>query len=446
MKRIKIGLWAFIFGISALWFLADSLLPQPFNYFSFRYVFNQYSGVLAMGAMSLCMLLSIRAKWLENVLQGLDKGYRLHKWLGITALVSALAHFWFTKGTKWMVGWGWLTRPERRRPQGTQQAVQTLEQWLGSMRGVAESVGEWAFYVAAVLMMMALIKAIPYHWFVKLHKWLALAYLALVFHAVVLLKFEYWTQPIGWVMVILLMGGVVSALWVLLKRHGAAQRSTGTVQVIQTYPHIQSMALEIHAPAWAGHQAGQFAFLRNPHDYESAHPFTIASAWQAHTQQLRFLIKDLGDYTHRLTEHFKVGEQVILEGPYGRFDFRDDAQAQVWVAGGIGITPFMARLEELAQAGGSTLPIHLFYSYRNDDPVLRETLQQHAQAAKVVLHLWSSQENGRLNSEHIRAVINEGQPTSVWFCGDATFGRCLQKELSAYVPAHRFHQELFEMR
>lgn len=314
------------------------------------------------------------------------------------------------------------------------------------MRGVAESVGEWAFYVAAVLMMMALIKAIPYHWFVKLHKWLALAYLALVFHAVVLLKFEYWTQPIGWVMAILLMGGVVSALWVLLKRHGAAQRSTGTVQAIQTYPHIQSVALEIHAPAWAGHQAGQFAFLRNPHDHESAHPFTIASAWQAHTQQLRFLIKDLGDYTHRLTEHFKVGEQVILEGPYGRFDFRDDAQAQVWMAGGIGITPFMARLEELAQAGGSTLPIHLFYSYRNDDPVLRETLQQHAQAAKVVLHLWSSQENGRLNSEHIRAVINEGQPTSVWFCGDATFGRGLQKGLSAYVPAHRFHQELFEMR
>lgn len=223
MKRIKIGLWAFILGISALWFLADSLLPQPFNYFSFRYVFNQYSGVLAMGAMSLCMLLSIRAKWLENVLQGLDKGYRLHKWLGITALVSALAHFWFTKGTKWMVGWGWLTRPERKRPQGAQQAVQTLEQWLGSMRGVAESVGEWAFYVAAVLMMMALIKAIPYHWFVKLHKWLALAYLALVFHAVVLLKFEYWTQPIGWVMAILLMGGVVSALWVLLKRHNAAQ-------------------------------------------------------------------------------------------------------------------------------------------------------------------------------------------------------------------------------
>ena len=64
MKRIKIGLWAFILGISALWFLADSLLPQPFNYFSFRSVFNQYSGVLAMGAMSLCMMLSIRAKWL----------------------------------------------------------------------------------------------------------------------------------------------------------------------------------------------------------------------------------------------------------------------------------------------------------------------------------------------------------------------------------------------
>jgi predicted ferric reductase len=44
-------------------------------------------------------------------LNGLDKMYRLHKWLGIAALAAATVHWLWAQGTKWAVGWGWLTRP-----------------------------------------------------------------------------------------------------------------------------------------------------------------------------------------------------------------------------------------------------------------------------------------------------------------------------------------------
>ena len=74
MKHIKWGLWGFLAGTTALWLLADTLWPQPFTYFSFRNVFVQYSGVLAIGTMSLCMVLAVRPVWLENWLNGLDKG------------------------------------------------------------------------------------------------------------------------------------------------------------------------------------------------------------------------------------------------------------------------------------------------------------------------------------------------------------------------------------
>jgi predicted ferric reductase len=53
----------------------------------------QFTGVIATGAMSVAMLLAIRPTWLEPHLYGLDKMYRLHKWLGITALVAAVIHW-----------------------------------------------------------------------------------------------------------------------------------------------------------------------------------------------------------------------------------------------------------------------------------------------------------------------------------------------------------------
>nr|WP_244306837.1 ferric reductase-like transmembrane domain-containing protein [Azotobacter salinestris] len=73
------------------------------------------TGILAVGAMSLGLFLAIRPAFLESFVGGLDKGYRLHKWLGISALVLSVVHWLWVKVPKWMVGWGWLERPAARR-------------------------------------------------------------------------------------------------------------------------------------------------------------------------------------------------------------------------------------------------------------------------------------------------------------------------------------------
>jgi len=111
MKRIKVTFLAILLLLTALWLAADTLMPVPFTYFTFRAVFMQYSGVIGIGLMSIAMLLALRPKRLEPHLDGLDKMYRLHKWLGITALAVSVVHWWWGQGTKWMVGWGWLAKP-----------------------------------------------------------------------------------------------------------------------------------------------------------------------------------------------------------------------------------------------------------------------------------------------------------------------------------------------
>ncbi|WP_246804162.1 ferric reductase-like transmembrane domain-containing protein [Desulfosarcina cetonica] len=130
MKNIKVAFWVFLLSLSLLWLLADTLMPNPFTYFSFRTVFIQYTGVIGMGLMSLSLLLAVRPKWMERPLKGLDKMYRLHKWIGITGLVVSILHWWWAQGSKWMVGWGWLTHPPRKPPSG--ESLSQLEQWLNS--------------------------------------------------------------------------------------------------------------------------------------------------------------------------------------------------------------------------------------------------------------------------------------------------------------------------
>lgn len=445
MKPIQRALLATVALLTTLWLLADTLAPQPFTYFAFRTVFIQYSGVLAIGVMSVAMLLALRPKRLEPRLGGLDKMYRLHKWLGITALVVSVLHWWWAQGTKWMVGWGWLTRPARApRPDASQLGA--VEAWLGNQRGLAESAGEWAFYAALVLMVLALVKRVPYRLFAKTHTLLALTYLVLVYHALVLTKPDYWRQPIGWVLAALLAIGSAAAVLALLGRIGAGRKVQGTIEMLQHYPQLDVLESRIAMqPGWPGHASGQFAFVTSDRR-EGAHPYTIASAWNPGDPRITFITKALGDHTRRLREQLKVGMPVTVEGPYGCFDFEDGLPRQIWIGAGIGITPFVARMKQLAAKPVRTT-IDLFHPTAVYAQAAIDKLSADARAAGVTLHLMVDARHGLLDGERLRAAAPDWASASIWFCGPPAFGRSLRADLVTHgLPPERFHQELFEMR
>lgn len=447
MKRIAWAFALFFAGLSALWGLADTWWPTPHGYFDLRTVWVQYSGVLLLGAMSVAMVLSVRPAWLEPHLRGLDKMYRLHKWLGIAALVFGLVHWTWAKGTKWAVGWGWLERPARK-PRPPLDAFTGFEGVLRPLRGLAESLGEWAFYAALVLMVLALVQHFPYRWFAKTHQFLALAYLVLVFHSVVLVQYAYWSQPIGWVLAVLLVAGTVSAVLVLLGRVGAQRKAQGQICALRPFPSLHMLEILVKMGSqWRGHQPGQFAFVTTDRA-EGAHPYTIASAWNAQQPQLRFVTKALGDHTRCLPDLLKVGDTVTVEGPYGCFNFADTQARQIWIGAGIGITPFIGRLQYLTQQKPAPQQqIDLFNVTAVYEPEAWEQLCELARAAQVTLHVWRSEEQGKLSGEQLRQIVPDWQQASVWFCGPAAFGQHLARDLRAHgLAAKHFHQELFNMR
>lgn len=444
MRLIQRAFWSCLLVLAGLWWLADdtawSALP---GFFGWRAPLMQLSGVLGIGVMSLAMVLAVRPVVFESRLGGLDKMYRLHKWLGISALVIAIGHWLLSEAPKWMVGLGWLTRPARGpRPPLPDDPIQ---RFLATQRGLAEGIGEWAFYAAVVLIALALIKRFPYRYFFKTHRLLALAYLALVWHSVVLLDFADWGSPLGVLMAALMAAGSAAAVVVLLRRVAASRQVLGEVVEITRHDALDVVELGIRLEGrWPGHEAGQFAFL-TLHEDEGPHPFTISSAW-AGDGRIAFIIKALGDYTGTLADRTQLGDEVTVEGPYGRFNFQGSNRRQIWVGGGIGITPFIARMKALARSPDGKA-IDLFHTTAVYDPHAIGLLERDAREANIRLHVLWDERDGLLDAARLVREAPEWRDADIWFCGPAAFGHALKRDLTAMglAPA-RFHQELFAMR
>ena len=450
VKNIKLVFWGTLAVVSLLWVAADPAVFDVRGVFALRSFMMQYSGVLAMAAMSVAMVLALRPRWPERWLGGLDKMYRLHKWLGISALIFSVVHWLWSEAPKWAIGLGWLGRPERgQRPALTNP----IQQFLSDLRSPAEGLGEWAFYLTVLLIAVALIPLIPYRWFFKTHRVLAATFLVLAFHTVVLTTFDYWTTPLGAVLAVLLAAGSFSAVVVLFRRVAAGRQVTGKIVDLLQFPGVRVIETRIElAPGWPGHQPGQFAFATSD-SQEGAHPYTIASAWDPKHPSITFIVKALGDHTSQLAEKLRVGQQVRIEGPYGCFTFEDNAPRQIWIGGGIGITPFVSRMKHLAHArkhapDAARPVIDLYHTTADLDETALERLAADAVDADVRLHILIDARHGKLTGERIRSEVPEWREASFWFCGPVGFGDALRADFAAHGLdiGSRFHQELFSMR
>lgn len=439
--------WGFWAVVGLLWLVLNPDIFSAGSVFALRNPMMQFSGVLAIAAMSVAMILSLRPRWLEARVDGLDKMYRLHKWLGIGVLGLAVFHWLWSEAPKWAAGLGLLSRATRGpRPEITDP----VQQFLRSFRGMAEGLGEWAFYGIVILLLIALIKLIPYQVFRYTHRLVPVAYLVLVFHSVILLDYGMWITPIGLALGLLMLGGSYAAIISLVGQIGAGRRVAGEIAEMRHYPGVRSLETIVRlGKGWGGHKAGQFAFVTsNP--IEGAHPYTIASAWSPADPKVTFVSKELGDHTTGLVDRLKLGQKVTVEGPYGCFTFDDGLPHQIWVGAGIGITPFLARLKEMATVSpDSTRPeIDLFHTTREVDEAALARIAEDARAARVRLHLLIDARDGQLTGQRIRDEVRNWREASLWFCGPSRFGAALRADFAAlgWPTEDRFHQELFELR
>lgn len=398
------------------------------------------TGVCAMSLMVLAMIISVRFKPVNRLMGGLDKAYVVHKWTGIITLVLAVLHWLMEYGANALVLLNIVSDPGELGDESLFSELQITLFQIGVL------VAEITFYVFIVLVAIALIKKIPYHYFRITHKAFPVVFLLLAYHAATAQLKEFWlSSPAGYLLFILLGIGSVAALIGLFQQIGSSRKVKATVKDVEQYgPDILDIRLETSRHFI--HQAGQYAFLQFDHHNEP-HPLTIASSGD-NPNMLRFAVKELGDFTNQMKGNIRIGEPVEVEGPYGQFIFEDDCDKQVWVAGGIGITPFIARLEYLANHGGSKKPIDFWYCTRGSlDSQFPSSLEHLCTESGVNLTHLDSSKNEYLTAETIKTSIGDLDNTSIWFCGPERFRESIMEGLeTTEFKMQNSHYDSFHMR
>lgn len=433
MRPIRIAFAAFVASLIAVWLTSDTLLANAADGRAQAMAFTQFTGLLALGMMAFANLLSARPRWLEPPLGGLDKMYRLHKWLGVGGLLLAVVH--------------WLTHAGTGRGvSATDAAVSAAPAWISSLKGPAMAAVTPSLFLLIALVAVALVRLVPYRIFARTHVLTVPLFAYFAFHSVVMMKAGYWAAPAGWLTIILALVGTVSGIIGLMNFFGLRRVSRGEVLSSHYFPelHVLETTLQLDRN-WPGHEAGQFAFVTTD-AREGAHPFTIATAWHPEDCRIGFIAKELGDHTAKLRENFAVGRRANVQGPYGRFTFDDGKPRQIWVGGGIGITPFIARMRAL-QDTGSTIPVDLFHATKEVSAEALAKLRADATAAGIALHISIDGRDGLLGFGRIASAVPGWKDASIWVCGPTGLGNTLRRDFVANgLSPGDFHQELFEMR
>ncbi|MFS1490157.1 ferric reductase-like transmembrane domain-containing protein [Vibrio splendidus] len=443
MKTARNIIWAMIAIMSAFWFAMEPQLFASHNEFEWRSAMIQYSGILSLMLMPITMILAMRLPMVENWLNGMDKAYRVHKWLGIGGVALGVTHWLWYQIPKWLVTSGVLAKPVRHDGSGPARTLSGWEAWVNGLHGFAENIGEWGFYLLLVLLVASLWAAVKYKPFKLSHRLMSVAYLLIAFHSVLLLKHAYWGQPIYYLTVAFALVGSIAAIYSLLGFVGRRNRHSTSVVSTRYFPKAEVMELVLKPDtSWRGHKAGQFAYLRFGN--EDPHPFTIVSG--SEDSELRFLIKELGDFTSGLYERVNAGDAVTVEGPYGRLEF-DLSKPQIWIAGGVGIASFFATLEAL-KTEKTHSRIELFYCTRGVDEYLVDELWHLAHQVGVTLNVIDTLHSPRLNAERIAQQCGDLNDYELYFCGPERFSTSLKKELDAckFNVDQNYHEELFVMR
>ena len=211
MKRNKQAFVLTIVVITLVWLISNPAIFSGQDTIILHDDLVDYTGVLAFAILSVSMLLSARFTWLNDWLGGLDKSYRLHKWLGISGLIISFVHWGLVNLPKIFLNWQDMVQP------GPQ--TNSILEFFNSQYDTANEVGDIIFKVFVLLVLLALIKWFPYKYFYKTHRLLPIVYLLLVFHSIILMNYNNWNSLIAPLMIILTIGGTITAFMSLVPKN-----------------------------------------------------------------------------------------------------------------------------------------------------------------------------------------------------------------------------------
>ncbi|WP_299718783.1 ferric reductase-like transmembrane domain-containing protein [uncultured Tateyamaria sp.] len=374
-------------------------------------------GMLAMTSMALTLILAARWRVVDVIMGGPDKSYGAHRWLGFFALFGAMGHW------------------------ATAEAIGAGLAPLLAESG--EEVGTLAAMGLLVMTGAAMVRAIPYHLWKASHMLMGPVFLLAAYHTFFVAS-PLAVGAVPWTLMAVVSGVGLLAWGQTLWRKIVPTRLV-TVDQVTPFEDAVEVRFVSDAPLSA-FRPGQFATLAHNRARAEAHPFTIAGG---DARSRSFVIRDAGDWTGAFVRTVAAGDRFRISRAVGRFLPQVGAarKEQLWVAGGVGITPFMAAMERMQPDDGAR--VTLLYCIRS-----RETaggiaaVEAHARRLPQLDLVVLSNDRGEGLTPARFAEIAGALPagTQVYLCGPEGLKGMVTRIWTHLGKTGRIHSERFDFR
>lgn len=376
--------------------------------------------------MACSLFLSTRPKWAEPFFGGLDKMYITHRRTSTSAFLLLFVHL--------------LTVP-----------ITTENPNIGNLLAII------AFTGIVTIVLITLAPRIPflnkltgetYEGWKNLHRYIGIFFILGFIHSLTIPAPLDALAAISWVQIFFIIG-TGSYLYTEFFGRFFKRYLPYKVEDVK-HPNASSTEVTLRArkDAIKKHRPGQFLFVRFPGDktLDESHPFTISSA--PSEDVLRLTIKASGDFTRHLFRNLKAGSEATVEGPYGMFDYKTGGGKQIWIAGGIGLTPFLSFIRDMD--GSLAHEVHLYYTVRHIEEVLfLEEINAAAEKnPRLKVYVRYSAVDGSLTVEEIiEKADGDVRDHEIYMCGPLPMIQAFTgKFMEQGVPDERIHFEEFNFR
>ncbi len=412
---------------------------------------GRLTGLIGLVMYALNLVYATRLRFLEYWFGGLNRVYIAHHLLGGLALIMLSFHPLFLALR--YVGTNIKQAALQLIPNGlfplsalfdtTSQYHQVvLQQW-------ATMLGSIAFWGMVGLLLVTFFIKLPYRLWLFTHKFLGLAFFIGGLH-VLFINSDTSTNPaLKWYILSLTAIGIIAFVYKTLVGNIFIRRYKYIIEDVKTVAGNVTQVRMKPPSHMLSFTAGQFIFVRfhqpgSPVSREW-HPFTISSSPK--DELLEISVKSLGDYTKTLAA-LSPGTVAEVEGAYGRFGYRNfSSRDQIWIAGGIGITPFLSMIKDLPAQGHK---VDLYYAVKTESELIDwDKLGQHAGArfkeVRVIPFIGDKQQ-GHLDMSFIEQTSGALKGKDFFICGPPPMMQGLRKQLhDRGIPGTSIHTEEFGM-
>ena len=408
----------------AVWFIFP---PENDGRANFQ---RQYAGEIIgsinIVLMSFALFLSTRPKWAEPYFGGLDKMYVTHRQIATTAFLLIFVHV--------------LTVP-----------ISVTGWKLGNYLAVIAFTGIVSIVLITLAPRIAFLNRLTggtYEGWKNLKRYIGIFFIIAFIHSLTIGNPLHAFIAINWVQLFFIFGAV-SYLYTEVFGRFFKKFLLYTVETVK-HPNASTTEVTMRAKKEPipKQRAGQFLFVRFPGDkiLNESHPFTISSA--PHEDVLRLTIKASGDFTRELFSRLKEGSDAIIEGAHGMFDYKSGLPKQIWVAGGIGLTPFLSFIRDMD--GSLAHDVDFYYTVRHAEEALfmNEIRAAAEKNPRLKARIRCSATEGSLTVEEIVRNTNGNlSEHDIYLCGPLPMIQAFEKKfISLGVPENNIHYEEFNFR